>query len=346
VANPPPLQVSLAQKYGKQYGVDPRLLLAIGGHETQWGGAGAGRPSQGGFVLGYGVTDSGILNKYRGIENQYRYGASTLANWGVHGIADIMAGKASRWATDPAWERGVQSVYGTLNPKYVAAPVRPASPGAAVANVVVPGRPRSVVQTTRTKPKVERWTDTVFDPGKLAQGIFQGLATGQDVDVASLIGQSQTERSFSRTLPGVVKQIVKQVPGKGKTVAAPTGAARTGAGAGLVQTAAKQLGQPYVWGAESRAEGGFDCSGLIDWAARQRGYSGPRLTTWNIAQMGKSVKGDALKPGDLVISNGGKHVSIYAGNGKCLVSPHTGSVVQYQNLNTFAGITDVRRVNL
>ena len=38
------------------------------------------------------------------------------------------------------------------------------------------------------------------------------------------------------------------------------------AGGAVVAAALAQLGWPYVWGGESRAEGGFDCSGLIDYA--------------------------------------------------------------------------------
>ena len=34
----------------------------------------------------------------------------------------------------------------------------------------------------------------------------------------------------------------------------------------VIAAAEGQLGWPYVWGGESRAEGGFDCSGLIDFA--------------------------------------------------------------------------------
>jgi cell wall-associated NlpC family hydrolase len=48
---------------------------------------------------------------------------------------------------------------------------------------------------------------------------------------------------------------------------------------------------------------------------RQQGYQGPRLTTYNIAKMGTSVRGRALRPGDLVLANNGKHVVIYAGGG-------------------------------
>jgi hypothetical protein len=111
---PPPNQVALARKYGQQYGVDPRLLLAIGGHETQWGTTGAGRPSQGGYTLGYGVTDTKTLSKYAGVANQYKFAAKTLMGWGVRSIRDVLAGKAGSYATDPHWEKGVAGVYKNL----------------------------------------------------------------------------------------------------------------------------------------------------------------------------------------------------------------------------------------
>lgn len=108
----PQQQVSLAQKYGAQYGVDPRLLLAIAGHETHWGTLGAGRQ---GYTLGYGATDSGLISRYRGVTNQYRWAAQTLAKWGVHTLADLLAGKAASYATDPNWEAGVARVYESLD---------------------------------------------------------------------------------------------------------------------------------------------------------------------------------------------------------------------------------------
>jgi murein DD-endopeptidase MepM/ murein hydrolase activator NlpD len=107
----PSNQIALAQQYGRQYGIDPRLLLAIGGHETRWGTLGAGRQ---GYTLGYGATDTGLLNQYAGVGNQYRNAARTLSGWGARSIGDVLAGKASRYATDPAWERGVASTYRSL----------------------------------------------------------------------------------------------------------------------------------------------------------------------------------------------------------------------------------------
>ena len=205
MAAPSPLQVALAQKYGRQYGVDPKLLLAIGGHETEWGTTGAGRPSQGGYALGYGVTDSGILSKYHGLENQYRYGASTLAGWGVHGIGDIMAGKASRWATDPAWERGVRSVYGSLGGKLPPAATLPTAPPRAHG----PGAPsRAGRMVTTPGPGFGASTVRQFDPSALAQGIFSSLSTGETPNVAALTAQSyKTINLPGFHLPGKVRRV-------------------------------------------------------------------------------------------------------------------------------------------
>lgn len=106
-------QVALAVKYGQQYGVDPKLLLAIAKHETNYGALGLGRS---GYTLGYGATDSGNLSQYAGVENQYSNGARTLAAHGVHSLADVQAGKARWWATDPAWAQGVSAAYGSQPP--------------------------------------------------------------------------------------------------------------------------------------------------------------------------------------------------------------------------------------
>ena len=108
----------------------------------------------------------------------------------------------------------------------------------------------------------------------------------------------------------------------------------------------KQIGQDYVWGAESRAEGGFDCSGLIDAAYRAAGIDLPgRLTTYSAAKLGKSVKGQPLRAGDMIISNGGEHMVMYVGDNRVIAAPRTGTKVQYQPLSRFSGdIVDIRRV--
>lgn len=110
-----------------------------------------------------------------------------------------------------------------------------------------------------------------------------------------------------------------------------------------ISVARQQIGKPYVWGAESPDEGGFDCSGLIDYAFRKAGIPLPvgRLTTWNAIKLGRSVKGSKLLPGDWVISNGGKHMTMYIGNGKVIAAPRRGTNVQVQKMPS--DVVDIRR---
>jgi hypothetical protein len=102
---------TLVQKYAKKYNLDPLILVAIGMHETKWGQLGDGRN---GNVLGVGSYDSGSSYQWAGLENQLDKGGALLSRWGVHTIGDIMAGKASRWATDPGWEAGIARQYSAL----------------------------------------------------------------------------------------------------------------------------------------------------------------------------------------------------------------------------------------
>ena len=45
-----------------------------------------------------------------------------------------------------------------------------------------------------------------------------------------------------------------------------------------IEKAKAYIGTPYVWGGESMAEGGFDCSGLVYNVLRDSGYNVPRDT--------------------------------------------------------------------
>jgi cell wall-associated NlpC family hydrolase len=107
--------------------------------------------------------------------------------------------------------------------------------------------------------------------------------------------------------------------------------------AAVVAAAAAQVGWPYVWGGESRAEGGFDCSGLVDYAFKAAGASLPgRPTAAELWRMGRPVTAAELQPGDLVFvgTAGGAphHVGIYVGDGTVLSAPHTGARVGYSPL--------------
>ena len=83
-------------------------------------------------------------------------------------------------------------------------------------------------------------------------------------------------------------------------------------GEAAVAAARTQLGTPYVWGGTQ--PGGFDCSGLTQWAYRQAGVEIPR--TAEEQAVGRAVSAEELQPGDLAVWDG--HVAMYAGDGQMI----------------------------
>jgi peptidoglycan DL-endopeptidase CwlO len=85
-----------------------------------------------------------------------------------------------------------------------------------------------------------------------------------------------------------------------------------GSALGAVQS---QLGAPYVLGGE--APGGFDCSGLMQWAFAQAGVTLPR-TSYQQFNVGIPVSRASIQAGDLVFFNtdgdGPSHVGLATSN--------------------------------
>jgi cell wall-associated NlpC family hydrolase len=111
----------------------------------------------------------------------------------------------------------------------------------------------------------------------------------------------------------------------------------TGARAKIVRAALAQVGWPYVWGGESRTEGGFDCSGLVDHAYDGAGYQLPGRPTADVLwAMSVPIKPADLRPGDLVFlgtrAGLAHHVGLYAGGGWVIAAPHQGALVSVDPL--------------
>lgn len=100
----------------------------------------------------------------------------------------------------------------------------------------------------------------------------------------------------------------------------------SGSASGVLGYGYNFIGKPYVWGATGPDS--FDCSGFTSYVYRNAAGIEIGRTTYDQMGRGKAVSYNELQPGDLVFTNGGAHVGIYAGGGNMLHAPRTGETVK------------------
>ncbi|EGE41808.1 glycoside hydrolase [Streptomyces sp. SID4928] len=101
-------------------------------------------------------------------------------------------------------------------------------------------------------------------------------------------------------------------------------------GGDAVAYAVRQIGKPYVWGAEGPDS--FDCSGLTSQAWSSAGRTIPRTSQEQWKRLPK-VPVSALRPGDLVVYfPKATHVALYIGDGLVVQAPRPGTEVKVSPL--------------
>ncbi|MFE3326679.1 C40 family peptidase [Streptomyces sp. NPDC059176] len=96
-------------------------------------------------------------------------------------------------------------------------------------------------------------------------------------------------------------------------------------GSAAIAFATKQIGKPYVWGAEG--PGSYDCSGLTSQAWLAAGRTIPRTSQeqWRLLP---HVGIKDMRPGDLIIYHAdASHVGMYVGDGAIVHAPRPGRTV-------------------
>ncbi|MGV9565523.1 NlpC/P60 family protein [Streptomyces sp. NPDC003480] len=137
-----------------------------------------------------------------------------------------------------------------------------------------------------------------------------------------------TARRLLDSLPSSTRTAYHRASRSGADVPVLTGAgvpdARAAAAVAAVRSA---LGRPYVWGASG--PGGFDCSGLMQWAYGRAGIGLPR-TSQEQRYAGHQVPLSQARPGDLIVyRSDASHVAMYVGGGQVIHAPHPGAAVRY-----------------
>ncbi|MEU6095434.1 NlpC/P60 family protein [Streptomyces sp. NPDC047079] len=137
-----------------------------------------------------------------------------------------------------------------------------------------------------------------------------------------------TARRLLNSLPATQRAAYDRASRSGGDVPDLTGmSAPDGRAAAALAAARSALGRPYVWGANG--PGGFDCSGLMQWAYAQAGVGLPR-TSQEQRYAGHQVPLSQARPGDLVVyRSDASHVAMYVGGGQVIHAPHPGAAVRY-----------------
>lgn len=96
------------------------------------------------------------------------------------------------------------------------------------------------------------------------------------------------------------------------------------------------VGTPYRWGGNT-PDGGFDCSGLVNYVFRDMlDLRLPRTSRELAAMQGPKIATNRLAPADLVFFGQGgdvSHVGIYVGEGRFVHAPRTGGTVRLDRLD-------------
>ena len=131
---------------------------------------------------------------------------------------------------------------------------------------------------------------------------------------------------------------------KGLAAPATVPAAGAATGTDVVAMAKKYIGVPYVWGGTNPATG-MDCSGFTQRVFKDLGIEIPRVVSDQMRQGTPVASLAEAKPGDLLVSFGGDHISIYLGNGKAIDAPVPGKTIQIRDAwEQHSNLTSIRRI--
>jgi cell wall-associated NlpC family hydrolase len=115
----------------------------------------------------------------------------------------------------------------------------------------------------------------------------------------------------------------------------------------MVDSAMSMLGQPYRFG--GAAPGGFDCSGLVFYAAGVAGIRVPRTTAEQL-RFGVAIPREHLQAGDLIfmhLAHKELHVGLALDHQRFVHAPSSGGYVRIDSLDASPyskGFIGARRV--
>ena len=184
-------------------------------------------------------------------------------------------------------------------------------------------------------------TTSSTDAASFAQALSTAVGGSTTPDVSQLASSSGLDGTTA--LSGLTG--LSGTAGTGALSGAGTGTATGGVtGDAVVADAKKYVGVPYVWGGTNPAVG-MDCSGFVQRVFKDLGVDLPRVVSDQMRQGTPVASLAQAKPGDLLVSFGGEHISIYLGNGKAIDAPVPGQTIQIRDAwEQQSNLTAIRRI--
>ena len=183
---------------------------------------------------------------------------------------------------------------------------------------------------------LEREAGKRADVARAATAKAEGLLAAADGEVQRLVAEQEAAAAKAAAEEFARKVAAAQAAAAAAAHALHDAAEPTSIAVAAITAARTRIGLPYVWGATGPET--FDCSGLTSWAYARAGLTLPRTSRqqWFV---GRHVGIGELAPGDLLfwafdVSNPATihHVAIYVGNGRMIAAPHTGALVQEEDV--------------
>jgi len=195
------------------------------------------------------------------------------------------------------------------------------------------GNHRTVLETQHGRDGIVGKTVTESGTGTLNG---RGILTTQISDLQTRIQAITAVGDTRFSGPALLDSAQQTIANATRQVNADIDAARRRA----AQAADGALGLPYIWGgggAGGPSGGGFDCSGLTQYAIAQATDGEVVLprTTYEQIYAGERIDPRDVRAGDLVFpagsfsARGPEHVQLAAGNGMVIEAPYSGATVTY-----------------
>ena len=175
------------------------------------------------------------------------------------------------------------------------------------------------------------------------QSMMQQLASGPRAATTTATTTATAAAASAESFAASMASALGTAGGASAAGTSATGATGGATGTNVVDAAKKYLGVPYVFGGEDAS--GMDCSGLVQKVYSDVGIDLPRLVSGQM-KMGTEVASLAeAQPGDLIVTGGGDHILIYAGDNKIIHAPYPGRDVCLRDVYmSDSEITTIRRI--